>query len=110
MKRVTLNEETAQKHLAELGKMLDYLDEQMGMPDRGEDAVNVVRASRAIVDLIAEMKGQLRWSEVLKVDKDNTIAGTYFIGSALDCTNYVIEHPELKGQCIVREIEYLKLK
>jgi len=59
-----------------------------------EDAINNLRCKE---------KENLKWSAVYPVT--NGQAGeAIFEGSAVDCTSYIIDHPELKGKCIIGQL------
>ena len=59
-----------------------------------EDAINNLRRKE---------KENLKWSAVYPVT--NGQAGeAIFEGSAVDCTSYIIDHPELKGKCIIGQL------
>jgi len=55
----------------------------------------------AINEGIAEMKTQLRWSLVYHLSEDNETDKVLFEGSDADCADYIIDHPDLKGHCII---------
>ena len=70
---------TAKKNVELLTKMWDLVMELDGMPTGNmEDAIN---------EGLADMKTQLRWSVVYHLTENNA--------------DYVIDHPELKGHCII---------
>ena len=84
---------TAKKNVELLTKMWDLVMELDGMPTGHlEDAIN---------EGLAEMKTQLRWSLVYHLSEDNETDKTLFEGSNADCVDYIIDHPELKGHCII---------
>jgi hypothetical protein len=55
----------------------------------------------AISKCLAKMKTQLRWSLVYHLSEGNETDKVLFEGTDVDCANYIIEHPELKGHCII---------
>ena len=55
----------------------------------------------AIIEGLAGMKTQLRWSLVYHLTEDNETDKALFEGSDADCADYIIDHPELKGHCII---------
>ena len=55
----------------------------------------------AIIEGLAGMKTQLRWSLVYHLSEDNETDKALFEGSDADCADYIIDHPELKGHCII---------
>ena len=84
---------TAKKNVELLTKMLDLVMELDGMPTGHlEDAIN---------EGLADMKTQLRWSVVYHVSENNVTEEVLFEGSDADCADYIIDHPELKGHCII---------
>mgnify|MGYP006974600317 CR=1 FL=1 len=84
---------TAKKNVELLTKMWDLVMELDGMPTGNlEDAIN---------EGLAEMKAELRWSLVCRLTEDNETDKTLFEGSDADCADFIIEHPELKGRCII---------
>ena len=84
---------TAKKNVELLTKMWDLVMELDGMPTGHlEDAIN---------EGLADMKTQLRWSLVYHVSEDNVTDKVLFEGSDADCADYIIDHPELKGHCII---------
>ena len=84
---------TAKKNVELLTKMWDLVMELDGMPTGHlEDAIN---------EGLADMKTQLRWSLVFHVSENNVTDEVLFEGSDADCADYIIDHPELKGHCII---------
>jgi len=84
---------TAKKNVEILTKMRNLAMDLEEMPTGDiEDAIN---------EGIAEMKAQLRWSLVYHVSEDNVTDKVLFEGSDADCADYIIDHPELKGHCII---------
>ena len=84
---------TAKKNVELLTKMWDLVMELDGMPTGNlEDAIN---------EGLADMKTQLRWSVVYHLTENNESDNVLFEGSDADCADYVIDHPELKGHCII---------
>lgn len=84
---------TAKKNVELLTKMWDLVMELDGMPTGHlEDAIN---------EGLADMKTQLRWSLVYHVSENNVTDEVLFEGSDADCADYIIDHPELKGHCII---------
>ena len=84
---------TAKKNVELLTKMWDLVMEMDGMPTGHlEDAIN---------EGLADMKTQLRWSLVYHVNENNETDKVLFEGADADCVDYVIDHPELKGHCII---------
>jgi hypothetical protein len=84
---------TAKKNVEILTKMWDLVMELDGMPTGHlEDAIN---------EGLADMKTQLRWSLVYHLSEDNETDNVLFEGSDADCADYIIDHPELKGHCII---------
>ena len=55
----------------------------------------------AIIEGLAGMKTQLRWSLVYHLSEDNETDKALFEGSDADCADYIIDHPDLKGHCII---------
>ena len=55
----------------------------------------------AISEGLSEMKTQLRWSLVYHLSEDNKTDKVLFEGTDADCADYIIDHPELKGHCII---------
>lgn len=55
----------------------------------------------AIDEVLAEVKEQLGWSLVYHLSEDNETDNVLFVGSNADCADYIIDHPELKGHCII---------
>jgi len=61
----------------------------------------------AVDKLYEEEKERLMWSGVypISVIRDDGSAifceDPIFEGPAVDCANYVIDHPELRGKCII---------
>ena len=83
----------AKKNVEILTKMWNLVMELEEMPTGNlEDAIN---------QCLAEMKTQLRWSLVYHVSEDNVTDEVPFEGSDAECADYIIEHPELKGHCII---------
>ena len=77
-----------------LTKML-YLviDDLEEMPTGNlEDAIN---------EGLSEMKTRLGWSSVFHLSEDNEPDKDLFEGTDVDCADYIIDHPELKGHCII---------
>ena len=84
---------TAKKNVEILTKMLDLAMNLEEMPTGNlEDAIN---------EGLAEMKAQLGWSLVYHLSEDNETDNVLFEGSNADCADYIIDHPELKGHCII---------
>ena len=84
---------TAKKNVELLTKMWDLVMELDGMPTGHlEDAIN---------EGLADMKTQLRWSLVYHVSENNVTDEVLFEGSDAECADYIIDHPELKGHCII---------
>ena len=84
---------TAKKNVEILTKMLNLAKDLEEMPTGNlEDAIN---------ECLAEMKTQLRWSLVFHLSEDNETDKMLFEGSDADCADYIIDHPELKGHCII---------
>ncbi len=84
---------TAKKNVEILTKMLDLAMNLEEMPTGNlEDAIN---------EGLAEMKAQLGWSLVYHLSEDNETDNVLFVGSNADCADYIIDHPELKGHCII---------
>jgi hypothetical protein len=84
---------TAKKNLEILTKMQELAMDLKEMPT-GD-------LKEAISDGLAEMKTQLRWSLVYHLSEDNETDKVLFEGSDADCADYIIDHPELKGHCII---------
>ena len=84
---------TAKKNLEILTKMQELAMDLEKMPTGDLD--------HAINEGLAEMKTQLRWSLVCRLTEDNETDKTLFEGSDADCADYIIDHPELKGHCII---------
>ena len=55
----------------------------------------------AINEGLADMKTQLRWSVVYHLTENDETDEVLFEGSDADCADYIIDHPELKGHCII---------
>lgn len=84
---------TAKKNVEILTKMRKLVMDLEEMPTGDiEDAIS---------EGLAEMKTQLRWSLVYHVSEDNVTDKVLFEGSDADCADYIIDHPELKGHCII---------
>lgn len=84
---------TAKKNVEILTKMLNLAMDLEEMPTgKLEDAIN---------ERLAEMKTRLRWSLVYHLSEDNETDKMLFEGSDADCADYIIDHPELKGHCII---------
>lgn len=84
---------TAKKNVEILTKIWNLAMELEEMPTGHlEDAIN---------EGLADMKTQLRWSLVYHVSEDNETDEVLFEGSDADCADYIIDHPELKGHCII---------
>ena len=84
---------TAKKNLENLIKIWDLATDLEEMPTGDlEDAIN---------DCIAGMKTQLNWSLVYHLTENNETDEVLFEGSDADCADYIIDHPELKGHCII---------
>ncbi len=84
---------TAKKNVEILTKMWNLAMDLEEMPTGHlEDVIN---------EGVAEMKTQLRWSLVFHLSEDNETDKVLFEGSADDCADYIIDHPELKGHCII---------
>ena len=84
---------TAKKNVEILTKMRNLAMDLEEMPTGDiEDAIN---------EGLAKMKAQLRWSLVYHLSEDNNFDEMLFEGSDADCADYIIEHPELKGHCVI---------
>ena len=84
---------TAKKNVEILTKMRNLAMDLEEMPTGDiEDAIN---------EGIAVMKAQLRWSLVYHLSEDNNFDKMLFEGSDADCADYIIDHPELKGHCVI---------
>ena len=84
---------TAKKNLKNLIKIWDLATDLEEMPTGDlEDAIS---------ECIAGMKMQLNWSLVYHLSEDNKTDKVLFEGSDADCADYIIDHPELKGHCII---------
>jgi hypothetical protein len=84
---------TAKKNLENLIKIWDLATDLEEMPTGDlEDAIG---------DCIAGMKTQLNWSVVYHLTENNETDEVLFEGSDADCADYIIDHPELKGHCII---------
>lgn len=84
---------TAKKNVEILTKMRNLAVDLEEMPTGDiEDAIN---------EGLAKMKAQLRWSLVYHLSEDNNFDEMLFEGSDADCADYIIEHPELKGHCVI---------
>ena len=84
---------TAKKNVEILTKMLNLAKHLEEMPTGNlEDAIN---------ECLAEMETQLRWSLVFHLSEDNETDKVLFEGSDADCADYIIDHQELKGHCII---------
>jgi hypothetical protein len=81
------------KNMELLTKMWELVREIDGMPT-GE-------MENAINDGMDKMKVQLQWSLVYHMTDEGTYDEVLFEGPASECTDYVIDHPELKGHCII---------
>ena len=55
----------------------------------------------AISEGLSEMKKQLSWSLVYHLSEDNETDKVLFEGTDVECADYIIDHPELKGHCII---------
>ena len=84
---------TAKKNVEILTKMWNLAMDLEEMPTGDlEDAIN---------EGLAKMKTQLNWSLVYHLSEDNETDEVLFEGSDADCADYIIDHPELKGHCII---------
>lgn len=84
---------TAKKNVEILTKMWNLAMDLEEMPTGHlEDVIN---------EGVAEMKTQLRLSLVFHLSEDNETDKVLFEGSADDCADYIIDHPELKGHCVI---------
>ena len=84
---------TAKKNLELLTKMCELVQEIDGMPTGDiEDALN---------EGIGNMKTQLQWSLVYHLTGEGMSDDILFEGPACECADYIIDHPELKGHCII---------
>ena len=84
---------TAKKNVEILTKMRNLAMDLEEMPTGDiEDAIN---------EGLAKMKTKLRWSLVYHLSEDNNFDEMLFEGSDADCADYIIEHPELKGHCVI---------
>lgn len=84
---------TAKKNLELLTKIQELAIDLEEMPTGDLDY--------AINECLAKMKAELRWSLFCRLTEDNETDKTLFEGSDADCADYIIEHPELKGHCII---------
>ena len=76
-----------------LTKMWNLANDLEEMPTGNlEDAIN---------EGLADMKTQLRWSVVYHLTENDETDEVLFEGSDADCADYIIDHPELKGHCII---------
>ena len=84
---------TTKKNVEILTKMWNLAMDLEEMPTGNlEDAIN---------EGLAEMKTQLRWSVVYHLTENDETDEVLFEGSDADCADYIIDHPELKGHCII---------
>ena len=84
---------TTKKNVEILTKMWNLAMDLEEMPTGNlEDAIN---------EGLADMKTQLRWSVVYHLTENNETDKVLFEGADADCADYVIDHPELKGHCII---------
>ena len=84
---------TAKKNVEILTKMWNLAMDLEEMPTGNiEDAIS---------EGLADMKTQLRWSVVYHLTENNETDEVLFEGSDADCADYIIDHPELKGHCII---------
>ena len=84
---------TAKKNVEILTKMRELAMDLEEMPTGNlEDAIS---------EGIAKMKEELGWSLVLHLSEDNETDEVLFEGSDIDCADYIIDHPELKGHCVI---------
>ena len=84
---------TAKKNVEILTKMRNLVMDLEEMPTGNlEDAIS---------EGLASMKTQLRWSLVYHVSEDNVTDEVLYEGSDVECADYIIDHPELKGHCII---------
>lgn len=84
---------TAKKNVEILNKMRSLAMDLEEMPTGNlEDAID---------EVLAEVKEQLGWSLVYHLSEDNETDNVLFVGSNADCADYIIDHPELKGHCII---------
>lgn len=84
---------TAKKNLELLTKIQELAFDLEEMPTSDLDY--------AINEGLTKMKTLLRWSLVCHLTEDNETDNTLFEGSDADCADYIIDHPELKGHCII---------
>ena len=88
-----MNYLAAKKNVEILTKMLNLVIDLEEMPTGDlEDAIN---------GGLAEMKAQLGWSLVFHLSEDKETDKVLFEGPDADCADYIIDHPELKGRCII---------
>ena len=84
---------TTKKNLELLTKMWELVQEIDGMPTGDiEDVIN---------EGIGNMKTQLQWSIVIRTTGERMADEIIFEGPACECADYVIDHPELKGHCVI---------
>ena len=84
---------TTKKNVEILTKMWNLANDLEEMPTGDlEDAIN---------EGLAYMKTQLRWSVVYHLTENDETDEVLFEGSDADCADYIIDHPELKGHCII---------
>ena len=84
---------TTKKNVEILTKMWNLANDLEEMPTGDlEDAIN---------EGLADMKTQLRWSVVYHLTENDETDEVLFEGSDADCADYIIDHPELKGHCII---------
>ena len=84
---------TAKKNVDILNKIWNLAMSLKEMPTGNlEDAIN---------EGLADMKTKLCWSVVYHVSENNETDEVLFEGSDGDCADYIIDHPELKGHCII---------
>ena len=84
---------TAKKNLEILTKMLDLVIDLDEMPTGNlEDA---------IIERLDAMKTRMGWSSVFHLSEEKEADKELFEGSNDECVDYIIDHPELKGHCII---------
>ena len=65
-----------------------------------KDGYMIGGIEQEFIKLETSIKTRLQWSGVYRIDNGQANE-LEFEGAAPDCTSYVIDHPELKGCCII---------
>ena len=65
-----------------------------------KDGYMIGGIEQEFIKLETSIKTRLQWSGVYRIENGQANE-LEFEGAAPDCTSYVIDHPELKGCCII---------